>query len=780
MRKLAVLAVVFSYVGMVSVRAATVTWTGLGANDNWNTNANWSGTGNPPNFMDDAVVGAPAPTVLNVNGLVMTLQVDDGGLINMLGGNDLTITQSVLTNFGEIVVNSDAVDLLSSINFNIATTIDGKGTILLNKPFFPGLPGFFPDRGATIESPSQINHGANHTIEGAGRINATLLNEGTVRALNPGGGTTLVLGTNQQFNENLFTSSPTGTLAILSSRITQGAAGRIVADTSGVTLDGTKIIGGTLQSVAGGLISVVGTNGARFQDVLNEAVVNAGAFLGIEGSGFTNNGTVNGGTIRFDDSMTLDGTGEFVLNNGNLQTLPPAVVTQGANHTIRGKGTISAPLINNGLIEVSPVGVGGTTMTFTASSKTNNGIIRATAGTNLNIDNPVMITQDPNAGHVIAADSVVQFNSGTGVNGGRVEATGTGRTEVRGLVSFTDVTVEGTLNVRAQPTVQLSVLGSSLTNNGLVTVNPSFANVAHTINFNGQTNMSLAGTGEIVLNGPGSRAQLTVAAGKTLTHEFGHTISGFGFINGNFVNQGNIEGDSEFNPIEFNGTLSGTNHLENVRINGVHSIGLGSIYGVPTFGTYELTDTSTVEFEIGGTHLNFFDNLTGQTVKLDGTLSLTQIDTGSGVFQPQLGDTFEIINATNVMGTFDDVTTTGLDPNLKYNVIYDTVSSVNTVTLEAVRRYSADFDFDGDVDDDDLDIWEMGYGMSSGASYTDGDSDDDGDVDGTDFLAWQQQYGSISVPSPATAVPEPGAAILAMTGLAMALRRRRSEIHSPQ
>ena len=391
--------------GIAYSMGVTVTWTGLGANDYWNNSANWSNPpGNPPNFMDEAIVGLPAPTVLNVNGLVQTLVVTDGGTINMLGGNDLTITSGVLTNFGEIVVNSDQLDDLSTILLSTTTTISGKGKIVLNKPFFAGTPPFTMTRGATIESSSQINHGSNHTIEGTGQINATLNNEGTIRARNPNGAGVLplILAGNQQFNENLLTSSPSGQLDVKTSLITQGTAGRIVADTGFVTLDGTKIIGGKLESNSGGQISVVGTNGARFREVLNEATVNAGVFLGIEGANFTNNGTISGGTIRFDDSMTLNGTGEIILNNGNLQTLSPAVLTQGATHVIRGKGILSAELVNNGIIEVSPAsGVPTPTLALSGFSKTNNHIIRALSGTVLDIATGMSLDQDSATGRLL-------------------------------------------------------------------------------------------------------------------------------------------------------------------------------------------------------------------------------------------------------------------------------------------------------------------------------------------------------------------------------------------
>jgi hypothetical protein len=65
----------------------------------------------------------------------------------------------------------------------------------------------------------------------------------------------------------------------------------------------------------------------------------------------------------------------------------------------------------------------------------------------------------------------------------------------------------------------------------------------------------------------------------------------------------------------------------------------------------------------------------------------------------------------------------------------------------------ADFDGDGAIDGDDLTWWRYGAG---GTRH--GDADGDGDTDGADFLVWQRQLA----PSGATAVPEPGAGVLAV------------------
>ena len=69
-------------------------------------------------------------------------------------------------------------------------------------------------------------------------------------------------------------------------------------------------------------------------------------------------------------------------------------------------------------------------------------------------------------------------------------------------------------------------------------------------------------------------------------------------------------------------------------------------------------------------------------------------------------------------------------------------------SLEARRLLAvtnADFNNDHFVDSSDLPLWELGYGITSGASYDQGDANNDGAVNGFDFLAWQRGYDRPSV-----------------------------------
>ena len=62
---------------------------------------------------------------------------------------------------------------------------------------------------------------------------------------------------------------------------------------------------------------------------------------------------------------------------------------------------------------------------------------------------------------------------------------------------------------------------------------------------------------------------------------------------------------------------------------------------------------------------------------------------------------------------------------------------------EAQAAPSADFVDDDVINGLDFLAWQRGYGLTSGAMRTDGNSDDDGDVDTSDLVAWEVTYGQV-------------------------------------
>lgn len=151
----------------------------------------------------------------------------------------------------------------------------------------------------------------------------------------------------------------------------------------------------------------------------------------------------------------------------------------------------------------------------------------------------------------------------------------------------------------------------------------------------------------------------------------------------------------------------------------------------------------------------------------------------AGGYTPQAGDSFSILNAASVVGTFASV----ISPGALWNVSYNPKSVVVTYAGAAPIGIGADFNGDGIVNGDDLAVWKANFGKGSVAPpalQSEGDANGDGVVDGSDYMILQRKFGgppAVAAGEGALAVvPEPSSVILAMAALALpvACRRRRS------
>jgi hypothetical protein len=224
-----------------------------------------------------------------------------------------------------------------------------------------------------------------------------------------------------------------------------------------------------------------------------------------------------------------------------------------------------------------------------------------------------------------------------------------------------------------------------------------------------------------------------------------------------------------------NPTLLAANDLQADIIN-QGSVALGGVPGAVNIdGAFQQT-SGALKVRIGKQGaVNVFDQLQiDGAAQLGGLLDLDLAALGSGSLLPVPGATFQILSATaGVSGVFSATDLPMTANGLGWQVLY----AANAVSLRTLL--AADFDANGLVNGLDLARWQAGFGIASGATFSQGDADRDGDVDGADFVAWQRSVGMSAATFPVSAfVPEPGAAALLLGAASVlpmrgSMRRRR-------
>ena len=302
----------------------------------------------------------------------------------------------------------------------------------------------------------------------------------------------------------------------------------------------------------------------------------AGSDLGIASSaGIINNGTVvvntTGGNsvanLRFTTSAAIMGSGTIQLNGTgpNASISADGVsITNGAGHTIHGRGDIStaannAVLVNNGTFNAD-VYVGDPLRVFLSNAlgNQNNGIMEATNAATLYFDQGFLDQSGGGSivavGYIVGASppipTVVSLgNSSTGhsptIFGGTISSpTGTTFRFVRGQIQANNVFLNGcTLSavVTSPPSGLIVILENGLINND---------SIATSGNIRFDATAAITGTGKIQLGDPSTNIPATISAnGVTVTHGAQHTIHGYGdgFLatnNAVLVNNGTFNADA--------------------------------------------------------------------------------------------------------------------------------------------------------------------------------------------------------------------------------------------
>lgn len=288
------------------------------------------------------------------------VSVCSGAVLNIQGSFDtVAITGATFTNNGTVIIGGDN----SGLSFNSPSMLlTGTGKVVLN------------GQSPTLETGDgdSLTQDVNHSIEGAGDVVATLINNGVVNANLNGSG--LALMYINVTNNGLFEATSGGILGlgggigINGITVTQSAAGLVYAGVnSAVYLNESTIVGGTLSSApatttgTAGFVTVVYGTGT-LTNVTNDALVTVTAQHQLDITGaLTDNGTIlvtagglfPGSSVLNIAGVTVSGTGTFELISGYGPAEITGSLTQAAGHTIEGYGQINATVTNNGVINAN-------------------------------------------------------------------------------------------------------------------------------------------------------------------------------------------------------------------------------------------------------------------------------------------------------------------------------------------------------------------------------------------------------------------------------------------
>jgi hypothetical protein len=478
-------------------------------------------------------------------------------------------------------------------------------------------------------------------------------------------------------------------------------SGNVLTTSEGFTNSGLTVANTGTSTINGDIVNSVGGEfripGWSYYLYLNSpSVINDGTFI-------VNSEKWYGCYLFFETDAALTGSGDILLNHersyAQLNTSGAYTLTNGSGHTIHGTGQINATLINDGSVIAD---VSELVMELKTNPKTNNGFMKAVNEGCMEIYTEV--DQGEN-GQIVADNGIIRLMTGSTISGGALDSDNGGFINVEDVHTTTlvDVTNLGDLLISGN-SATATVEGSTLTNDGTIVVNADRWYSSYMVF---DSDVTLDGSGDVLLNQNASAAQLNTSDGFTLTHGPEHTIHGFGQVNAALINNGSVIADESsqylyVNPqgtgITNNGTfkvdagclmrlndadlftqaggemvVNGTLVVSGAPLDlqGGYLMGTGSVDGdvnnaagtvdpgesagaLQIDGDFVQEVGGTLRIELGGgTPESEYDvlNIT-DSADLGGELQVALIDS----FFPEVGQQFVVLNAGSVNESFDELT----------------------------------------------------------------------------------------------------------------------------
>lgn len=747
-------------------------------------------------------------TVLRDGALGITTDANIGGSTSAITfeGGLLRINGTSLTSMGGHVVNWSNFDggfdiATSNHTFTVSQTISGSGSVT--------------KRGAgrlVLSSTSNSYTGGTRLEAGSLQISSLANVGGSNASVTFAGGILRTSGTGitSLASNNVNWSTFDGGFDVSSSSATITLTNPIEG-----TGSITKLGSGTLRmnvanTYSGDTNLNAGTLTVAHEDALAQTnLVPGGGTLGISATNFMNVGGLKGsGALALGGfTVNVGGNDEDTAYSGALGSTQ----SQGQFNkvgtgtlTLTGNSSYARPIvIQEGAIAVSSV----------ANANSNSPLGRGTSASMLVLDGGKLTYAGSSTGTTNRLFTVTE-NGGTidGAGAGRLQLTATGSIVQSGAGDRT-FTLMG-VNSDCEFTFALGDPAS-----GKTTFRKDeggrwiMSGGSNTLTYSGDT---IIDAGILILNGnvrlpfgPG-KGNLVINDGQFEMNGRDMSINGL-YGAGNIQNRtntrtltlGTANADGDFSGVVSNTGGGGSTQLLNVTKVGTGTqifSGFNTYGGVTDLqaGTLVMASHAAAGFSSilvsdgmlrvdpgAGAALELF-----KTVAIGGTLSnpIGTIDIASGGFvaSKAAGNSLATLLAWRDAGMIQNtglgLTSSWVQSNPDYGLaVVDNADlglasfhglDVTIDSLIVAPARLGDANLDGFVDAADLTVWELGYGTSSGALWSDGDFDIDGDVDGDDFLAWQRGFTPVGLS--AQTVPEPSGTALVLGCLfAGRMRRRR-------
>ena len=652
----------FGIIGNYSGSSGTVMVDGAGST--W-TNAAWLTIG---------YTGTGTLNILN-GGSVSNTYADIGFDVGSTGtvtvdGTDSTWTNSqwlAVGQYGNGTLNIQNGGTVSNIVTHIGSstgstglvTVDGMGSNWTNLSwFYIGLSGdgtLNVRNGGTVANyQAFIGHDAGGigtaTVDGPGSVWTT------TGALYVGGNETAAGGTGTVNVSNGGQVDVSGNLKIWNTGTFNLNGGTV--DTGDLTVDGAFNFNAGTLSVANNLLLDASAPLATNLSLTGFKTVNVGGTttlagyntLSIDGGTFATGSLVNNGGFAFNsgtfnltsDDLTVGNGGLFgplllMDYNKNLNVSNNTTVDAGATLYMNGGHFSSGTTTNNGTVELD-----GPVATIGGGTFTNNGLLTGNGTVNA-------VLHNASGGDIRSTLGDTLTFSGTGnTNDGSLSLLG-------GTVAFTQ-------DLTNNPAGQIAGHGALITGTGLT--NHGTLAFTDTTDIQGDVNNDTGGT--IIISGRTTTFYDDVVHnGTEIRVSSGSSAVFFGAVSGSgpYTGTGSLFFEGDLNP----GNSPGLVSVEGDLPLGVNSHTIMEIAGLDRGSQYDA-------FDIGG------------MLQLGGELDVTRYNLGGGLFDPQLGESFDLFAADTITGSFDLVTLAALGDGLGWQleILPDAIGTTDVVRLNVV------------------------------------------------------------------------------------------------